>query len=554
MSSDCRYDAIVVGGGLAGMLTALELQPLLVALVSYARLGESTSSAWAQGGIAAAVGDDDTPALHAADTIAAGAGLVEWRVAARLAADAPGAIERIASLGVRFDRTDAAHYALGREAAHSRRRILRAGGDATGAELVRAITAAVSACGTIERFEGARALDVVLDDEHAIAGLVLRHENGARAKVAAPAVVLATGGIGGLYRFTTNPTVSRGTGIAIAARAGARLADLEFVQFHPTALDVSCDPLPLVSEALRGEGAVLVDEAGERIMVGIDPALDLAPRDVVARRVFALQAMGGRVFLDARALGPTFAARFPTVFAACMQFGIDPRRQPLPVVAAAHYHMGGIAVDLEGRTNVAGLYACGEVAATGVHGANRLASNSLLESVVYPERIARDIKARAAQAASSGNSARRLPAVRANVITDRISGLRGARHFDDALSSIETSVHWGVPGNGDENAAIAAATQKAWHDLRSEMYANVGVERDEARLRHALTRLSALVEGATSDELRDAATVGALIARAALRRRESRGSHFRIDYPAIADAERHRSFSSLSAAGLAGTA
>ncbi len=537
------------------MLAALELQPLRVALVSYARLGESTSSAWAQGGIAAAVGDDDTPALHAADTIAAGAGLVERRVASRLAADAPGAIERIAALGVRFDRTDAAHYALSREAAHSRRRILRAGGDATGAELVRAVTAAVSACATIERFEGARALDVVLDDARAIAGLVLRHEGGACATLAAPAVVLATGGIGGLYRFTTNPTVSRGTGIAIAARAGARLADLEFVQFHPTALDVPCDPLPLVSEAVRGEGAMLVDDAGARIMEGIDPALELAPRDVVARRVFALQAAGRRVFLDAReALGSTFAARFPTVFTACMQFGIDPGRQPLPVVAAAHYHMGGVAVDVEGRTNVAGLYACGEVAATGVHGANRLASNSLLESVVYPERIARDIKAHVAHGASVAKRAGRRAAAPSNVVPYRARELPGAHFSDDALSLTGNPVHPGVPRSSDENAATAAATQQAWRELRSEMYADVGVERDESGLRQALTRLSAFAECAASEELRDAATVGALIARAALRRRESRGSHARLDYPLSADAERHRSFSSLAAAGLAGTA
>jgi len=507
------FDAIVVGGGLAGMLTALELQPLRVALVSYGRLGESTSSAWAQGGIAAAVGDDDSPALHAADTVAAGAGLVERRVAARLAADAPGAIERIASLGVRFDRADAAHYALGREAAHSRRRIVRSGGDAIGAELVRATAAAVRDGATIECFEGARARDVVLDEAGRIAGLTLRHASGSSETLVAPAVVLATGGIGGLYRFTTNPTLSRGTGIAIAARAGARLADLEFVQFHPTALDVPCDPLPLVSEAVRGEGALLVDDAGERIMAGIDPALELAPRDVVARRVFAAGEQGRRVFLDARdAIGESFPARFPTVFAACMRFGIDPRRQAIPVVAAAHYHMGGVAVDLQGRTNVPGLYACGEVAATGVHGANRLASNSLLESVVYPERIARDVRADAGR--SIGRTGR-------------------------AQSELGPPI---------------AAPVAAWNELRTEMYRNVGVERDESRLFGAAARFATLAADNPSEEFRDAATVSALIAHAALLRRESRGSHFRVDYPARVDAERHRSFLSLADSALAGTA
>ncbi|MGB8204812.1 MAG: FAD-dependent oxidoreductase, partial [Candidatus Baltobacteraceae bacterium] len=266
-----RHDVVVVGSGLAGLMSALELRPLSVALVSYRSLGEWTSSAWAQGGIAAAVGDDDSPSLHAADTVAAGAGLVEKRVAARLAADAPEAIERIVSLGVRFDREDATHYALGREGAHSRRRILRAGGDATGAELVRALVEAVRRAPSVVPYEGARACDLLLDSAGRAAGVLVRQPDGTLRTLEAGAVVLATGGLGGLYRFTTNPPASRGTGIAIAARAGARLADLEFVQFHPTALDVACDPLPLVTEALRGEGALLVDERGARIMAGVHP-------------------------------------------------------------------------------------------------------------------------------------------------------------------------------------------------------------------------------------------------------------------------------------------
>jgi L-aspartate oxidase len=495
------YDAVVVGGGLAGMLTALELRPLRVALVSYGALGQWTSSAWAQGGIAAAVGDDDSPALHAADTVAAGAGLVERRVAARLAADGPHAIERVASLGVRFDVDGSAHYALGREGAHSRRRILRAGGDATGAELVRAIAAAVRAAPSIELIEDAIALDVALSGG-AVCGLFAR-VRGEVVTLRSRAVVLATGGLGGLYRYTTNPTTSRGSGIALAARAGARLADLEFVQFHPTALDVPSDPLPLVTEALRGEGAVLVDAAGARIMAGVDANLELAPRDIVARRVFALRSRGERVYLDAReAVGVKFPERFPTVFAACMRFGIDPRSERIPVVAAAHYHMGGIAVDIDGRSNVPGLYACGEVAATGVHGANRLASNSLLESVVYPERIANDV--RGAQTVSAPEPA---------------AATYGARV--DAQ-----------PGE--------------WGALRDTMYFGVGVERDEAGLEAALERLGALAAATRSCEFADAATVGSLVARAALRRHESRGSHTRTDFPALVASERHRSFSTLA--------
>jgi len=512
------FDAVVVGGGLAGMLTALELAPQRVALVSYGSLGQWTSSAWAQGGIAAAVGDDDTPALHAADTVAAGAGLVEKRVAARLAADAPHAIERIAARGVRFDRDGGYGYALGREGAHSRRRILRAGGDATGAELVRAIALAVHAAGHVTLFEGAQAREVLLDDAGAVAGLEARLAGGERVSLSAPNVVLATGGLGGLYRFTTNPTSSRGSGIALAARAGARLADMEFVQFHPTALDVPADPLPLVTEALRGEGAVLVDARGARIMDGVDPKLELAPRDVVARRVFALRRAGERVYLDARHIGAEpFDRRFPTVFASCMRFGIDPRRVPIPVVPAAHYHMGGIAVDLDGRTSVQGLYACGETAATGVHGANRLASNSLLESVVYPERIARDI----ANAQPKARGAAERGVAERGAADKRAADSRAARPW--------------VEGSAAE-----------WHELRDVMYAGVGVERDERGLGEALERLQRFANESPSDDVRDAATVGSLIARAALRRRETRGSHARTDFPEERPSERHRSFSTLA--------
>jgi L-aspartate oxidase len=493
-----KFDAVVVGGGLAGLMSALELRPLRVALVAPKLLGEGTASAWAQGGIAAAVGADDSPAFHAADTVAAGAGIVEERVAARLAADAPHAIERVASLGVRFDR-EGGDLALGREAAHSRRRIVRAGGDATGAELVRALVAAVREAPTIEPIEDARALDVLVRDGRAC-GVTVRHADGRVEDIAAGVVVLATGGLCGLYRYTTNPPGSRGAGIAIASRAGARLADLEFVQFHPTALDVPADPLPLVTEALRGEGALLVDERGTRIMQGIDPALELAPRDVVARRVFAVRAAGGQPYLDARGLGAELPEHFPTVYAACREHGIDPLLQPIPVVAAAHYHMGGIAVDLDGRSSVPGLYACGEVAATGVHGANRLASNSLLESVVYPERIAKSARAYLA-------------------LVPRLEP--------------EPQVHDGV---------YVAGTPDEWRALRDEMYASVGVERDEAGLRHALETFAAIGAATQSEEVRDAAAVASLVANSALARHETRGSHVRLDFPATAASERHRSF------------
>ena len=496
-----RFDAVVVGGGVAGMLTALELRPLSVALVSYRALGELTSSAWAQGGIAAAVGDDDSPSLHAADTVRAGAGLVERHVAARLAADAPEAIERIVSLGVQFDRDAASEYSLGREAAHSRRRILRAGGDATGAELVRAMAEGVRHAPTIVPFEGARALDFVTSDGR-VCAVVVRNAEGALERLTTNAVILATGGIGGLYSHTTNPRASVGAGIAIAARAGARLEDLEFVQFHPTALDVPADPLPLVTEALRGEGAKLVDAAGRRIMEGIAPALELASRDVVARRAFAVRAKGERVFLDARALGESLPKRFPTVFAACMAHGIDPRLEPIPVVAAAHYHMGGVAIDLEGRTSVPGLYACGEVAATGVHGANRLASNSLLESLVFSQRAVH---------AALGWAAESPPPQAAPV--KRTSSPRASK----------------------------LDPREGWNTLRDALWSGAGVVRDESGLRAASRECEAVAAATAGSttlstmQLHAAASTASLVRTAAMAREESRGCHLRSDLPQASD-------------------
>ncbi|OLP48393.1 L-aspartate oxidase [Allorhizobium taibaishanense] len=391
--SNSRADRVVViGSGLAGLVTALSLAPHPVTILTRAGLGGETSSAWAQGGIAAAVGGDDSVSLHAQDTLAAGDGLCDPVAVEMITGAAPDAIALLERFGVRFDRKADGALALGLEAAHSRNRIVHAGGDGSGAEIVRTLSAAVMATPSISVVEGFEVRRLLTEDG-AIAGLLCASASGP-VRIAASRVVLATGGLGGLFEASTNPPDNYGQGVMLAARAGAVLADMEFVQFHPTALDTAVYPQPLISEAVRGEGAILVNERGERFMASI-PGAELAPRDVVARAISAERAKGakgGSVYLDARqALGDRFASRFPVIDAICRAAGIDPARQPIPVRPAAHYHMGGVATDLRGRTSIQGLWAAGEVACTGLHGANRLASNSLLEAAVMGMRVARDV-------------------------------------------------------------------------------------------------------------------------------------------------------------------
>jgi L-aspartate oxidase len=469
---------VVVGAGVAGLATALRLAPLPVTLVTAAPLGEETAAdtatAWAQGGIAAAIGADDAPALHAADTLAAGAGLSDPEVAHRVAEAGPGLVEWLCGLGLAFDRGSDGTLALGLEAAHGRRRIVKAGGDATGAAVLRSLARAVSSCPSVTVVVG-RASALMQDGEGRVTGLVARTDRGTVA-IPARAVVLATGGLGGLYRSTTNPAGATGSGLALAARAGAALRDVEFVQFHPTAIAISTDgPLPLATEALRGEGAVLVDAKGGRVMAGIAGA-ELAPRDVVARAIALRTGRGEAVFLDARRLD--VARRFPTVAALCRAAGLDPAVTPIPVRPAAHYHMGGIRVDGRGRSSLPGLWACGEVAATGLHGANRLASNSLLEAMAFAVPIAADI--------------------------------RGTEARDTGPGCIP-----------EETFA-----PEALPEIRAVMEAEVGLVREAAGLGRAVMRLAALARAGSA-----AATAGLLVAAAALGREESRGAHWRADHP-----------------------
>ena len=483
-----RHDGVlVVGAGLAGLSAALAAAPAKVLVLTDAPLNQGCSSAWAQGGVAAALGADDAPALHAADTIAAGAGLVVAEVAQRLAEEGPAAVRRLAALGAPFDRTADGGFAQSLEAAHSRPRVARVKGDQAGRAIMEAVSVAVLAAPHIKVMTGAKLTGLLKDATGRIQGVTVRI--GAKpVEITARAVILATGGVGGLYAVTTTPAELQGEGLGLAALAGAVIADPEFVQFHPTAIDIGRDPAPLATEALRGEGAVLVNGDGERFMARYHPDAEMAPRDVVARAIHAERQAGRGAFLDARsAVGAHFPAEFPAVFAACMGGGIDPRVQPIPVVPACHYHMGGIATDIDGRTSLPGLYAAGECASTGVHGANRLASNSLLEAAVFG--------ARAGAAAAS------------------------------------------EPGRAATYATVAAPDlpPAALAILRQAMSRDAGVVRNEA----GLTRLVDLIDGLEVEHGVCAPLVAArLVAACALARRESRGGHFREDFAATGPAQR----------------
>ncbi|MCC8335349.1 L-aspartate oxidase [Streptomyces sp. R1] len=396
-------DVVVVGSGVAGLTAALrcEAAGLRTVVVTKARLDDG-STRWAQGGVAAALGEGDTPEQHLDDTLVAGVGLCDREAVRTLVTEGPGAVRRLIATGAHFDESTEGGLALTREGGHHRRRIAHAGGDATGAEISRALVEAVRARG-LRTVENALVLDLLTDADGHTAGVTLHvmgegQHDGVGA-VHAPAVVLATGGMGQVFSATTNPSVSTGDGVALALRAGAEVSDLEFVQFHPTVLFLGPDAegqQPLVSEAVRGEGAHLVDADGVRFMLGQHELAELAPRDIVAKAITRrMQEQGAEhMYLDARHFGAEmWEHRFPTILAACRAHGIDPVTEPIPVAPAAHYASGGVRTDAHGRTTVPGLYACGEVACTGVHGANRLASNSLLEGLVYAERIAADIAA-----------------------------------------------------------------------------------------------------------------------------------------------------------------
>jgi L-aspartate oxidase len=513
-------DVVVIGSGIAGLTAALQARRLGSVMVVTKDLLSAGSTQWAQGGIAAALGPGDTPEQHLHDTLVAGAGLCDEAAVRILVTEGPDAVRELIALGTEFDHTAAGELSLTREGGHLRDRIAHAGGDATGAEIQRALVAAVAAAPDIEVTEHALVLDLIPGAGGGVAGVTLHvMGEGQRDGVGAVlcrAVVLASGGLGQVYSATTNPPVSTGDGMALALRAGAVLRDLEFVQFHPTVMWLgrqSRGQQPLVSEAVRGEGAFLVDDAGDRFMQGVHELADLAPRDVVAKAIMRRMRETGaeHVWLDARDFGAQkWERRFPTILATCRAHGVDPVTELIPVAPACHYASGGVATDLHGQSSVPGLFACGEVACSGVHGANRLASNSLLEGLVFSRRIA----ARLAEG---------LPPRQEPADDPRPAGL--------------------VPG--DVRPAVQAV-----------MTERAGVLRSAEGLSAAIGQLDALVgepgpeAGVPAWETTNLLTVSRALAEAALLREETRGSHWREDHPERDDARWDRHIDVTLVAGV----
>lgn len=492
-------DVIVVGAGIAGLYTALQVaKDHRVVIIAKKSLHESNTR-YAQGGIAAVISQDDSPLYHRQDTFISGAGLCTMRAVDVLVHEGSEAVLELIRLGTRFDRTEDGQYDLTREGAHSQRRILHAQGDATGAEIVRALTEAIKKNEQITVWDEHFCMDVVTQDGECY-GAIIERPSGERVFLQAKATVICTGGVGQLYRYTTNPEIATGDGMAIAYRAGAILRDLEFVQFHPTALTYPGAPRFLISEALRGEGAVLRNSSGERFMLHEHPLAELAPRDVVARGIVheMERTKATFVYLDLTHESTEWIEqRFPTIYAVCLQYGLDLSTDWIPVAPAAHYMMGGIRTDLYGESNIKRLFACGEVSSTGVHGANRLASNSLSEAVVFGRRIAKRIEE-----------------------TDKPQDIP---RFHIELGRTQR---------------VAPSIIENRLKMQKMMVKYAGLVREERGLKKGLEELRKLtpvfhakLSSSEQYQYANLLTIALLLMQAALKREESRGGHYRRDFP-----------------------
>lgn len=494
-----QTEVLILGSGIAGLYAAIKLNPKFEVTVFTKKEIMASNTEHAQGGIAVALNEGDSPKFHYGDTINAGAGLVNEKAARILAEKGPECVSELMRLGTEFDKDSQNQLDFAREGAHGKNRVLHAHGDATGGEIERALVEVVRSRNITVK-ENYYLVDILKNEQGEACGtLVYNHINRKLEIWLAKAVILATGGLGQMYKYTTNPNVATGDGIGAAYRAGAELMDMEFFQFHPTALQIPGAPSFLISEAARGEGAILINSRGERFMEGI-PGKELAPRDVVSRAIWE-QMQTGQVFLDFSTIGKTrVEQRFPGIHKTCLKYGVDITIEPVPVGPAAHYLMGGIRTNENSETNIANLYACGECACNGVHGANRLASNSLLDGLVFASTISEHIN----------NKLGDIP---------KIDEVKQCRYIQNAA-------------NGD-TSDVEALKQK----LQVLFWDKVGIIRDEAGLIEALASLSNLKESFTPRceiaelELGNMLTIGSIMILAALEREESRGAHFRRDYP-----------------------
>ena len=497
MESIYKSDVVIVGSGISGLMTAISLYPRKVTLVTKRKIGEMSSSAWAQGGLAASVTKDDNPKVHFDDTIKASSGLSDTLAVKTITEEANEIVKFLESIGVNFDKKNG-QFSLSKEAAHSFRRVLKINGDQSGKYIVEHLIKYLKQQGHATIVEDV-SVDHIIQKENNCYGIMGHiHKNEVVDNFIffqAPNIVLATGGIGSVYAHTTNPRDIYGEAIAMAAHAGAELVDLEFVQFHPTALDVGLDPAPLLTEAIRGEGAYIVDEKNNRFIFNDHEEGELAPRDVVSRSIHTHKLKGHSTFLDCRHFKINFEKQFPTAFKCLQEASIDPKNDLIPIIPAAHYHMGGIKVDIDGKSSVKGLWACGECSSTGAHGANRLASNSLLEAFVFAKRIANKINTEPPKKSL------------------KIVNIENYIPKEKTISKIR-------------------AKKYIWQ-LRSAMHKFVGVERNSGTLNQAFVEFFRIEREAEklSAKLKDMLTVSKLVTYAALQRAESRGTHFRSDYP-----------------------